>query len=413
MDNNIYINRLEYKLGSQYTNETFNDEFKKFTFDRDEIKVHEKRNFFDIFFKTGKFNSTVNKYTKERLAHYLKNYIPKYTVCFLNSNEQHNLSHFDSFLYIGIDDDGIITGIPIDSSENLNDLHTFIETEIDKNIKNNISGNLIDHSMIKSCITSYIYIINNSYSDNCKQIMQQNKNKIVNLDMDRSDLFFKINLKKKYVAQIHRNASKITVGNFKKNQTIIQRILRNLIDHDKIPVTYNKLSTETLFFFQNLMANFDTKNYDENYEEKLNIKPSVSAIKYSKELYNALGTFFHIQIKHKSEIHKRYVVNKYLEEKQELTRLEEEFNKNLTEKILLYYDIDTHIDKITEFSNFILVKIRFDHQKYKNYTKNLIPHELKFNNEKNITIATKRKLKYIGNKLDPECDIVFKKKTTQ
>jgi hypothetical protein len=410
MNDNIYINNIDYKLGSQYTNETLNDEFKKFTFDREEITSRHQRNFFEIFFGTGKINSIVDDYIKKRISLYLKNYIPKYTVCFFNSDERHNLSHSDSFLYIGIDDNGIITGIPVKDTENLNELHNFIETEIEKIITENVFDNRIDHSLIKSCIESYIYIINNSYTGTCKELMEKNKEKIKTLDKERTDMFLKVYSKKKYVLQIRINAERITVGNFKKNDSIIERILRNLIENDEIPVTYDKSSQEAIIFFKDLMVNFDTQKYDKDYEINLINKPRIKNIKNNIKLYNALGTFFHLQIKKKSESHKKIVTQKYLDEREQLAHMEEEINRNLTEKNLLYYNIDTHVDTITESSKFILIKIRFDHKKYNNYIKTLEPHKLKFKNNQDFLVATKRKLKYLGNKLDPECHIVSKHK---
>jgi hypothetical protein len=410
MTDNIYINNIDYKLGSHYTCETLNDEFKKFTLNRDEITSQSMRIFFEKFFNTGLMNDTVDAYIKQRITLYLKTYIPKYTVCFLNTDEQHNLSHSDSFLYIGIDDNGMITGIPIKNTENLNELHKFIETEITKTIAEEIFDSKIDNSLIKSCVESYIYIINKSDSDKYNNIMKESKSKISILDRERRELFMKIHSKRKYVIQLRENADKITVGNFKKNSSIIHRILRDLIENDKIPVTYDKSSREAEFFFGYLMVNFDTGKYDTDYEKKLANKPKLTNVETDIKLYNALGTFFHLEIKKKSESHKKNVMRKYLAEKEFLTNIEDEINKNLTEKNLLYYNIDTHIDTITKTSNFIIIKICFDHKKYNNYIKNIEHQKIKFKNNQGFMVATKRKLKYIDDKLDPECYISSKHK---
>lgn len=102
-------------------------------------------------------------------------------------------------------------------------------------------------------------------------------------------------------------------------------------------------------------------------------------------------------------------MKKYNQEKGILIDLDDKFKKILNEINIYHYNIETHLDKIAYRNNFILIKIKFNHEKYQQLIKNLNHQTLKFKNEKGELVSTIRKMKLIGNKLDPECFILEKK----
>lgn len=422
--NNDYIHMSDLHLGAQYINETLNDEFKKFTINRDDILKNPNRNEFENFYLSGKLNQTVEEYIKNKISDYINFYVPKYTVCFFNLNIKNTISHSDSFLFIGIDDNGTISGIPINPELDLQVFNEFINFEIKKTIILNLYDNVISHDLILSCIEPHIYILNKSYTKHAKLLMQNNRKKIQDLNKEKYRLFEMIYLKRKYVDKMLKSAAQITVENFRQNYQIISRFLKELISNNDIEKSktnndndneilaiFDKNNQEHINYLLYLIAFFDPKkNFDTNYKKELTPKPSIEDIKKNTQKQNALGTLFHLELKKKSEKNKKTLINKYNKEKVILKWQEDKFNRILIERSNLYYSIETHLDKMTFRNNFILIKIKFNQEKYQQLIKGLNHKPLKFKNDNGDFVTTTRKMKYIGNKLDPECFILSKNK---
>jgi hypothetical protein len=422
-----YIHNLNLKIGSHYINETLNDEFKKFTFNRDLILSLEKKEKeeFDNFFKSGKINPTVDAYINTNIIEYIKYYIPKYTSCFLNSDAKNNIFHSDSFLFIGIDDDSVVSGIPIHTDTSLEGLYSTINSEINNIINNNIFHNLVPNYLIASCIEPYIYVINDpntnppnhnnkAYTRHAEHVMKKNLEKIKELKIKKYNLSEKKHTSEKYIKKMHTDMTNITVGNFKKNPTVIKRILYHLLKHKLIPLEFDEsndeVNKETVSFLLNLMSTFNTDNYDREYEKNMEEKFDLNEFRINAVKYNALGTFLHLQIKKRSEEQKNKVMEEYKKRKTSFLEIKKEYERAINEKNILYYNVETHIEKMTHRNKFIIIKIKFNHEKYNEYKKDYIPHQIKFKNDKDELAATERKFKYIHNRLDPECKIIKEEK---
>lgn len=405
-----YIRTSPYKIGSFFGKESLNHEFKKFTIDRDDImnRIIDRQSF-DLFFRSGKINNNIDENIKERLSLYLRSYIPKYTVCFFNTPLNNGKFNKESFLYIGINDDGIISGIPINPRTNFDEFYEFLLYEISKAIHDNLYNTLIPKDLIISCIEPYIDILDNSYTDNIRKKAEENKQKISDLSKEIESLYDVIKTKRKYVKQMQNNADQIKIGNFKQNPVIIERILKNLIENDEIPAFFDVNNKQTINFFFNLMQQFNTTNYDRQYELKLQTKLSVDEIMKNQDLTNALGTYFYLMIKKKSENHKKNLIEKYNNENDVLKVLELKLKKKLSEKANLFYDIESHFDKMILWNRFIVIKIKFDHEKYNHFILTENSFKLKHKRNDDELVSTIRTFKDAA-KTDPECAIISKEK---
>lgn len=93
-------------LGSYYSKETIDEEFKEFhprTLDKYFSENEIKKIYEDPTFMIDK--NTFNKMIKENIQIYIKNYLPKYI-------GNYSAANMSGKLHIGISDDGIIEGIP-------------------------------------------------------------------------------------------------------------------------------------------------------------------------------------------------------------------------------------------------------------------------------------------------------------
>jgi hypothetical protein len=114
--------------------ETINCEYKEFTFNLSGIEIDTK--LAETYCKTNKFE--FNKQVIFNLKKYFKIFLPKYACGYLNSYACGYLNYeMNSTIYIGINDIGIVKGIPFKGNIPMEYLKNKIYNILDKNIINN------------------------------------------------------------------------------------------------------------------------------------------------------------------------------------------------------------------------------------------------------------------------------------
>jgi hypothetical protein len=401
---NSFIKKLNFKYGSFYTGESFNVEFKKFVIKRENI-VDEEINNFHEFLLSGVMDTVVINNILNNLKNYIYNYIPKYTSCFLNTHDSNMISHRDSFLFIGIDDNGKITGIPISKKIELKDLYKSLENYISDSIEKEIHNNIMTNNDIMSCLKLYIYKIDDDLLLETKINVQMNVNKLEELNKILDKLFIEINEAEKIVKMSRKEMDDLSISNLKKDDKFVKDLIKKLIDKNEVPFVFERSSTIEDFLYW-VLVNFNVINYDTKYKDLFGSKIDIDVFTKDKSKLDSLGTFLHEEVKKIYNIEKKKIDDAYNIKKKYLLDLQKNFTRKMYERDLIYYNIETHIDKILPNNNLILIKIRFDHERYENILKSypLSQHPyLGYKKDASTVITTRRSYKYNKDKLDPEC----------
>lgn len=408
-DNNIIV--LNYKVGTKFTGEDLNTEFKKFTI-LDRKLNNSDKDILDGLFSTGTITEKANDFLIETLKKYITYYVPKYTGCFFNSDNIFNNSEF--FFYIGIDDNGTFSGIPHNSSlTNYRELLNIINLSIDSSIKENVLTNKISHEQLIQCIEASILILNKNenYNQNIKSQSHRNKkNEIKNeIDIINKELEFET-IKK---SEMDLLFSSLATDQFKTNRIIPEKIIELLVQQRNFPITdYDK--KKHYDYIYHCMTNFDTKLYVADYEstmEKRTFEEYINSTRYTLEL----STYIHEYVKNMlGRLRERL---KFFNDNsnKKIKELKDIYNKNVAQYENLYYDFSTYYDLIAKNkdNNFIIIKIKFDLHKYNtmfkilygniNKSANLLSYKETNKKGEQTISSSKRTLKYLKDKLDPEC----------
>ena len=108
-------------------------EFKELWLIQEQIKSSfSKEQIYNIILN-GIFTADIDKFIYNSVANYTYKVILKYLSCFGNAK-------INGKIYIGVSDDGIITGIPTISYQNLIKIKSKLETQLQNDVKSNISS---------------------------------------------------------------------------------------------------------------------------------------------------------------------------------------------------------------------------------------------------------------------------------
>jgi hypothetical protein len=413
---NCYIKNIDIKIGSIFPNESLNTEFKKFSINKNSPQIMTNKDEFDTFFISGIMTPKISQIIQNEILEYINFYVPKYVSCFFNMDTP--FSHSESFFFIGIDDDGTLTGIPMNFSiTDINIFGNMIVDTIENTINMNVSDNLISKREILSCIEPYIIIFNKTEKNFIDNISSKNKREMQTLEIKMKPLFESVNTEKIYREQLKKAGDEITVIKFKKNYFLIKKLFDNIISSSDFLIVMNiNNSVHTKFLFD-IMMNFDPANYDKNYIDNIGKNLNIEEIYNNNDKKKAVGTYLHEKIKRHTENLKKNIVSKYNTKKKEILEKELEYKSYNETYQNLYYDLNTHFTKINKNNNYILIKIKFNNNKYNyllkhhpnyvNHSEHLLSYKnLKKNASDNVSVEfvkSQRRLKYVGDKLDPEC----------
>ena len=126
-------------LGKKIQKESFNSEYKEFCLQH--VSCMYNKNEISIILSSGKLCDDYNSLIYQSLQHYFFNFIPKYISSYLNANTFGDI-------FIGIDDSGEITGIPILNNINHNIIYGLYYKCISDLIQFNDIYNYISISII-------------------------------------------------------------------------------------------------------------------------------------------------------------------------------------------------------------------------------------------------------------------------
>lgn len=418
---NYYVQNINIKIGSIFPNESLNTEFKKFTINKNLPQVSDNKEDFDNFFISGIMTPNIAQIIQEEILEYINFYVPKYASCFFNIGEntaQAHFSHSESFFFIGIDDDGTMTGIPINFS--LIDIDNFgrsIINTIKNTILLNIDDNLISKEEIISCIEPYIVVFNKLDKNFIDSISNKNKKEMKTLKIKMEPLLDFINTEREYRNKLKKIVDDITVNNFKKNYFLSRRLMNRVISATDFPILLDIDNSYHTNFLFDIMINFNPNNFDRDYIANIGHKTKIEECFYNDIKKVAIGTYLHEHVKRYTENLKNKVIHSYNLKKKELAEKETEYKSYIEAYNNLHHDLNSHFTEINKHNDYILIKIKFDHKKYHNLMRenpgyiNPTQHFLSYKNQKknddgsvrNEFIKSQRRLKYIGNKLDPEC----------
>jgi hypothetical protein len=420
--NNI---KIDIKLGSIYPNESLNTEFKKFTVDRKSDLIIENKSDLNTFFKSGIMTPKFSNIILDILLGNIYNRVPKYVSCFFNMEDL--FSHSESFFFIGIDDFGIINGIPfnfknISKDELCSRVQNTIRQTIYTNMEENVEKYLVSHNDIISCIDAYVIEFEYNKNNFLKNISSSNLEEIEDLKNDIKKLEKKILGEKQNKMDINLLVDSLAINEFKNNVQINKKMLKYITSTNDFNIIYDENNKSHVDYLNSIMVGFDTNNYDHDYKDKIKILKHIDINdrgNFAENLIFTLSTFIHENVKRLIERLRNNTLKTFEDVKNKLKNTNNCLNKKKERLDKLYYSFDTHFNILINHNSYIMIKIKFDNQKYKNLLKqnanyiNRDSHLLSYNiyetDDKGVTIIRKviaqRKLKYIQNKLDPECHV--------
>ena len=141
-------------LGKKKQKESINYEYKEFCL-QDTCSIFNKNEISTILI-SGKLDDNYNSLVYQSLQHYFYNVIPKYISSYLNANTFGDI-------YIGIDDSGEITGIPILNNINHNIIYDLFYKSISTllnffdNIHNYVSISILPLIIYKSLFNNIFF----------------------------------------------------------------------------------------------------------------------------------------------------------------------------------------------------------------------------------------------------------------
>lgn len=147
-----YMNSIKFVLGHQCPKETLYTEYKEFCLQVQANLFYTESEILTIL-ETGVLAKNYNSLIYQSLDSYFANTFPKNIVAFLNAG-------ITGDLYLGINDDGEVTGIPFLGSPNI--------TTIKKHIHNNLSNYIVNYQNIKKYVDTEVCElgVNKSFLDN-------------------------------------------------------------------------------------------------------------------------------------------------------------------------------------------------------------------------------------------------------
>jgi hypothetical protein len=410
MESNIIF--LDYKVGTKFTNEDLNTEFKKFTLIDRKISGEYKRHV-DNFFENGTITNEFQDFLLLTLEKYIESYVPKYTGCFFNSDNFFN--NLESYFYIGIDDNGTISGIPCNSQIiNYYDLLLFINNNIKKYVGEKIKNNIIPFNEILECIEAQILVLNKNENEKQKIKSKLHQEKLKEYSGNIDKLIIDLDNETNKKNEMDLLFSSLATDVFKTNRIIPDKLINIMIMQKDFPINdFNKNNKSQYEYILDCMTKFDTKSYVVDYEktiEKRNYQDYINSERYTLELSTYIHEYVKNMLGRLRDRLKTFGENSNLKIKE----IRDLYNISLGNHDNLYYDFSTYYDKIIkhEENNHIIIRIKFKKHMYDKFInargtfdKNEILLSYEETNKKGdkILSKSKRTLKYLKDKLDPEC----------
>lgn len=431
------IIQLSVKLGDKFTGENLNTEFKKFTLTKPSC-IEDQSNEYKKFLDSGIITQSIQNLLNNEIDGYIEEYVPKYISCFFNMKSE--FTNLESYLFIGIDDDGTFSGIPINTSllsfnELIQRLQTKILDAIDEKI---IKNNNVTNEDIVSCIKPEILFfgpsaINKSYSDEIDNAIVQ----IQKYNEERAKIAKEIEIKKQHKGRYDYTFNSMTNEGLRNNDSNMKKLIKYISRQDDFGIEgFDMRNNDHIEFIAKCLKSYNKFDHYQPYNDyiknlyivdgqnnliKRNINEFIPFIDTIPEkqsyLDMVLKTKMNLQRALKINLHE--IIKKLTPKaKEKINAKRQDMNKELAklqnhEKFIvgrinvLYDNFKTHMKKIIQHNenNFIIIRIIFKHTKFQTLLKDkysLNSHNVGYvENEKNI--YTQRTLKYIGNQLDPEC----------
>lgn len=256
--------------------ETLSIEYKTFTFP--ELKISHKKAF--KLLKSGKW--VFDNLTKKTLKHLINKTVPKYLSSFSNPNSICD----NNVLYIGIDDDGIVHGIPSTVDISIDFIKKYINKSILENIRsinNNDVNDYIDKikiEVIKLDKSEFLskYSDLNSFTENSDIDISYNINQFNKLvsKMRKSEL-----LTKEYIKKKRKFEHLINIYTSKLHEIINDKNIRNeIIEYIQQKTMGNKKSIYEKY--KNIYSYCDIKNDYWHLIEELRSSKQYNQINYEE-----------------------------------------------------------------------------------------------------------------------------------
>jgi len=401
---------IDIKLGTKFTPEDANTEFKKFTISKNDL-IDSDMDVFQQFTLTGKIGNKMQDVLKKLIKKYMESYIPKYISCFYNITDS-PFSKTESYFYIGIDDDGTITGIPINTSLlSYTNLYVFLNNTIMELIQTKINFDTsLTNDDIYSCLDSQILIFNNSVSSAYLKKSKANKLGLVDLQNKIKKLENELIIEEQNKIEMSFLFDGLVYDEFKKNRNIINNLIKYIVQLKNFYIIdYD--NNRDVNFIKECLTDYDPKSYYGTYKDDL-YKTTIDKFMHDNKLKKAFKIYLNEIVK--DLIHRiKFRLRKLSEEtKLNITTMAGQHKGTIGTYDKFFYNFSTHIENILSHieNKHIVIKIIFKHEKYKTILSklnidrdtNMISY-LESKNGNDIPIVVTRTLKYINDKLDPEC----------
>ena len=402
---------IDIKLGAKFTTEDLNTEFKKFTISKSEL-IDTDIEEFNEFSSTGKITETMQNILKKLIKKYMENYIPKYMSCFYNIDSP--FTNVESYFYIGIDDDGTITGIPINTSLlTYNDLHKILNNTIMDLIKTKIQFDpRLSYDDIYSCIGSQILVLNNRITNAFLKKSKENKLKLSILSDNLRKLDSALSYEDQNKTEMTFLFDGLVYDEFKKNRNVTTKLITYMTKQKNFYINdYDSNNEDHNNFLADCLIHYDSKSYYDGFKNDLR-NANISEFIRNKSLKKAFQIYLNEKVKNLLIRIKKRLVILSDETKNNIASLTNQYKSNNGEYDKYFYNFCTHIENMLYHSEnkYIIIKIIFRHDKYALLLNNLNIEKgttmISYTEQKNgipTQVVATRTLKYLNDKLDPEC----------
>lgn len=409
-----FVGHIHYSkliLGAKYPNESLNSEFKKFSFDKEDEVLKKDFEKLEDFFATGKIDQSINTITIHFIKEYIKKYVPKFSTSFFNMTDF--LSLGESHMFIGIDDDGVISGIPFNFElYNFTNKSQPLISIIAKEVSRVLASNVVLHDYITfdellSCIKPNIVFLEKSYHTYVSDKAKENHRKIAILE----DEIQSLNKQKKQLEDsvfdtlIAANSVNLTA--LKENKMTGKDLLKVIIESD-FEIKFDKENRDHEEFMFAVMKQFNSKqDYVLTYKTIIKSHPDIIYYINNKQLHKVLGTLLHEKVKIYSERIKTRLNALHNEEKQKLQDIKLLLSAKYRKFADIKYKLSSYVHLINSHNEnkYFFIMINFDVKKYDSIilAKTHHKHLLAYINNKGERVVSKRGYKMVNNKLEPEC----------
>jgi hypothetical protein len=280
-----------------------------------------------------------------------------------------------------------------------------IKTKINFNPK-------LSHDDIYSCIDSQILIFNGKITSSFFQESKENKSKLLDLYNNIKKVDNDLSYEEQNKTEMSFLFDGLVYDEFKKNRNITANLITYMTKLKKFYIIdYDPKNKEHNHFLTSCLTEYDPKSYYDGYESDLQ-NVSINEYINNKLLKKAFQIYLNEKVKDLLQRVKDRLRKLSNETKRNITKLTGQYKANTAEYEKFFYNFSTHIENMLQHAEnkYIVIRIIFKHDKYNSLlTKLGIKKEnnmISFLEQKNGVSAQSvvtRTLKYINDKLDPEC----------